>query len=133
MSEEHVNAFFRYWLPWYAYLAAIFTLSCFPRPDEILRVSLKDYWIHPLEYLFLPALTFRAFLNSQHFSLRDRYRVTGILFCFFYAATDEFHQSFVPHRVGSLDDLLFDGIGIVLGAVLYQMWKAKRSHGTFPA
>ena len=32
-----------------------------------------------------------------------------------YAATDEFHQSFVPGRIGSPTDVLVDGLGAGLG------------------
>lgn len=40
---------------------------------------------------------------------------TGVL----YAATDEFHQLFVPGRSGQLSDVLLDSGGVIAGAVLY--------------
>ena len=54
---------------------------------------------------------------------------SGIL----YAATDEFHQLFVPGRSGQLSDVLLDSCGVLAGAVLYigavwlvRRWKIRR-------
>jgi len=35
-----------------------------------------------------------------------------------YGVTDEWHQTFVPSRSGRPEDLLWDGIGVILGACL---------------
>ncbi len=47
-----------------------------------------------------------------------------------YAATDEFHQLFVPGRSGQLSDVMIDGAGAVLGAAFFylatQIYSAKR-------
>ena len=38
-----------------------------------------------------------------------------------YAATDEFHQLFVPGRSGQLSDVMIDGAGAVLGAAFFYL------------
>ena len=36
----------------------------------------------------------------------------AMIFCFAFAASDEFHQSFVPDRFGTVQDVLIDGLGV---------------------
>ncbi|MBQ3466792.1 MAG: VanZ family protein, partial [Oscillospiraceae bacterium] len=41
--------------------------------------------------------------------------LTGLLFCFLYACSDEFHQLFVPGRAGMFSDVLIDTVGVLFG------------------
>ena len=41
--------------------------------------------------------------------------------CAFYAATDEFHQHFVPKRMGSVADVLLDSAGALAGILIF-LW-----------
>lgn len=41
------------------------------------------------------------------------------LICVIYAATDEFHQLYVPGRAGQVSDVIIDGIGALIGCFLY--------------
>jgi len=41
--------------------------------------------------------------------------IFAMIFCIFYAATDEFHQTFVPGRSGQISDVLIDTAGAILG------------------
>ena len=56
--------------------------------------------------------------------------LVAALACLIFAATDEWHQSWVPGRVLDLADLLADGAGILLGigafALLPSGWRAAR-------
>lgn len=69
---------------------------------------------HVTEYAILAVLTFRA--------LADPVRTPGqialwtIVLCATYAATDEFHQTFVASRTGAVSDVLLDTAGAGLGA-----------------
>lgn len=122
-----MSDFFLYWLPWYFYLGLIFTFSSLPRPEKTLGLELKDYLMHPLEYFLLPFFTFQAFRNSGRDILRTRAISLGILFCMFYAASDEFHQWFVPGRHADFRDWLYDLAGIAAGVILYIKFYDKRS------
>lgn len=43
----------------------------------------------------------------------------AMLFCLGFAASDEWHQTFVPDRYGTFQDVLIDGLGVcVAGAVM---------------
>ncbi len=73
------------------------------------------------------------------FNMKMRYRMlAALLFCFLYALTDEFHQTFVAGRAGSFLDCLIDTGGAFLGlfaalllyCVLYTlMCKYQLKHG----
>lgn len=48
-----------------------------------------------------------------------RFIFLSILFSFLYAATDEFHQLFVPGRSGEFKDVMIDTAGAATGAFLF--------------
>lgn len=133
LFQSQVSVFALYWVPWYFYLVLIFAFSSLEKPEEILGIELKDFLVHPAEYFLLLFLTYRAFQKSSHSLLRDRFFLSGALFSLLYAASDEWHQTFVPGRMGSLGDLALDALGVLLGAVLYRYFSAKKSDGSIPA
>ena len=59
-----------------------------------------------------------------------------MLVCLVFAASDEWHQHFVPGRVPSLEDVLADGIGIVLGVAfalaLPLLWRGQTEPASLP-
>ena len=42
----------------------------------------------------------------------------NLIFSIFYAASDEFHQTFVPGRDGNIVDVLIDSSGALVGILL---------------
>ena len=78
---------------------------------------------HVFEYVVLGIL---SFMNSREF-LKNRVFSASLIFCIFYAASDEFHQLYVPGRSGSVIDVLIDICGALIGIFLYhqfiQKWK----------
>ncbi len=44
-----------------------------------------------------------------------------------YAATDEYHQSFVPGRSSSVWDVLIDGLGVLLTLALLSLLLERRA------
>lgn len=73
---------------------------------------------HFLVYLILGALSANALRTSGMTGWR-RF-VYAFLISVFYAASDEFHQAFVPGRGPSGWDVTIDGSGALLGITLYQ-------------
>ena len=122
-----LRAFFFYWLPWYLYLAVIFAVSAIPRPEEILHITIKDFLIHPFEFLALGLLTLRAFRQSAFSFLNTRVVFMSVLFCLVYAASDEFHQFFVPGRTAAFADWIYDSLGILTGVLIYYKAYAKQT------
>ncbi len=99
------------WLPIVLWAALIFALSSIPSLgtglgtwDLVLRKL-----AHGTEYAMLGALLARALPALPAL-------VAGVA----YAITDEVHQSFVPGRQGTPLDVAVDGLGVVIGVLVYR-------------
>ncbi|MCW1296265.1 MAG: VanZ family protein [Candidatus Parvarchaeota archaeon] len=94
------------------YMLIIFYLSSIPLdfPEIIDLLDPTKFSLHVIEYSILGFLIFNA----------KRDKKFSILIGFFYALTDEIHQSFVPYRIFSFFDLIADFIGVYLGIILFQ-------------
>ena len=73
---------------------------------------------HVFEYF---VLGFMASMNTREL-LKNRTFSASLIFCFFFAAGDEFHQLFVPGRSGSAVDVLIDMCGAFIGVFLYHQF-----------
>ena len=79
---------------------------------------------HLTEYAILGILTMRAVRRSRFASITRAaisrpVVLTSWAFCALYAATDEFHQIFVPGRTPEVTDALLDSLGAAIGIALY--------------
>ena len=113
--------FIKYWLFPVLWMILIFVFSSFPTIKGA-DLYWKDFAIkksaHMFEYGILALLLFRALRQK----ISDKKTVKMVLiFCIFYAITDEFHQSFTPGRESTLRDVIFDTIGAFTS--LYLAWK----------
>jgi VanZ family protein len=111
----------RFWVfgfPPLLWMGVIFCLSSIPG-----RYVSRDYLLHHLghliEYFVFGVLLARAFAH-----LRIRLNVwmlslLSIALIVFFAAFDEWRQSFVPGRHARLDTIFFDGLYATLGVALY--------------
>lgn len=52
-----------------------------------------------------------------------------LVFCFLYACSDEFHQTFVPGRAGQFSDVLVDMAGVTAG-LLFTLLVTRRRKGS---
>lgn len=103
----------------------IFTLSHIPNA----RISSYDFWDHLLrksahitEYAILATLFIRYISNFYKKSNIVLLITTAL--CVAYAASDEFHQSFVPGRGPSIKDVFVDSVGVIL-AIYYEKYGKK--------
>ncbi len=113
-----MNNFFKYWFPVLVWAGIIFWFSSIPD----LKSGLEQDFIfrkiaHILEFAILTFLLIRG-LSKERISIK-RIVIYSFIFAIFYALTDEYHQSFVWGRQGSLKDVGIDGIGIFLMAILW--------------
>lgn len=132
-----------YWLPVLLWMALIFFLSHQDK-DESRRTSELVLWIlnflhldletlrqsnalfivrkmaHMTEYAILAILSFRALKNYLSMP-----QLVGFVwnFCVAYAMTDEFHQTFVAGRGGTIVDVGIDAIGALIGIGLMLLWQ----------
>ena len=69
---------------------------------------------HIIEYFILGLLLFRAFRGNSKESRIRYWAFSSIIVVILYAASDEFHQSFVSTRTASVIDVVFDTTGGIL-------------------
>ena len=101
------------WSPVVIWAGLIFCLSSISN----LKTGLEYDFIlrkiaHIAEYFILTFLLYRAFKGSFHMDIFQLF-IYPATFSFLYAVSDEFHQSFVPGRSASIQDVLIDTIGII--------------------
>jgi VanZ family protein len=112
-----------YWGPALLWMLAIFFLSAQSSLGEMtgspaFMVARKSG--HIFEYAVLALLLGRALLYTWRSrgealsrALLSRAWLMGAVLSALYAMTDEFHQTFVPHRGGRIEDVLLDALSAV--------------------
>jgi VanZ family protein len=143
--------FFKYWLPVVVWMAVIFGLSTnvgsAANTSRIIESLLR--WLFPTissgamtqahtfvrktahlgEYAVLGLLLWRALKQTGRRGVgSSRWKVAAavVLMSAAYAATDEFHQSFVPTRGASVRDVGIDTCGTLIGLALGCAWTNRR-------
>ena len=113
-----MNKFLKYWLPVLVWAGFIFYLSSIPDLESGLK---QDFILrkiaHILEYAILTFLFLRA-LAKESLSVK-KIAVFSLFFSLFYALSDEYHQTFVFGREGSLKDVGIDSIGVLLMSLVW--------------
>ena len=80
---------------------------------------------HFIEYAILAWLAARAFVTSSRQALRQWWFFAALLLIVLYSLSDEYHQSFVPTRTGSIYDSLIDMSGGLAALLLYALWRRR--------
>jgi len=108
-----MKKFIFYWIPVIVYALIIFFFSSIPLTAEQMpgpEFLLKDKILHTAEFFILAFLFLRVFV-------KEKWKMPfyfAVLFTILYGALDELHQLFVPGRVTSFVDLVFNMIGALL-------------------
>ena len=90
---------------------------------------------HATEYFILALLVWLALRRSQGSQLQPwsrRGAALALLLCALYAASDEFHQRFVPTRTASVWDVMIDVAGAGLALLAIRGWCAWRTRRAGP-
>ena len=90
--------------------------------ESIWWIFVKGY--HVLEYTILTLLLIAAFPVLKRKPLLTAMIVIG------YAGTDEWHQTFVPHRGGHITDVLIDSLGVAIALCVVWFIKWRKSKNT---
>jgi VanZ family protein len=146
-----MRPFLRYWLPVLVWMAVIFGASSDPNSHERSRHLFRPIllWLFPhlsdqefenihlalrkcchlAEYAILGLLVFRALRHSRTSLPPWSWpRVGGaLLIVFLYAATDEYHQSFVPGRTALFSDVCIDTGGAAIGLLACWIYHGLRA------
>ncbi len=142
----------KYWLPVVFWMALIFSASAdshsyqhsstlfepllhwlFPKMPESQVAAIHHIFrkcAHLTEYAILALLLWRAIRQPQKNNPRPwLWPEAGLALSlvFLYAATDEFHQIFVPTRTPLVSDVLIDTSGGALALLLVWLWKIART------
>jgi VanZ family protein len=148
-----MKSFLKYWLPLQIWLAVIFVGSTNLMSAEHTSryivpfllwlkpgMSPQTIWVilvvmrkcaHVTEYAILALLMWRAVRSVPAFSMKMSMSLgAALLGCAVFAASDEFHQSFVKSRTPSVGDVLLDVggalVGLLIGASLARRSAKKR-------
>lgn len=96
-------------------------------PDQLLSAHfLTRKLAHFAEYALLALLAARAFIPSSRPFLRRGWFAASLLLVTAYALFDEYHQSLVPTRTGTIWDSLIDIVGGLTALLALGWWRAHR-------
>jgi VanZ family protein len=117
------------WAPAILWAGLIFYSSSQVWDDGPVLIQINDKVAHLL--LYIPLGVALAW-GGRDFT-RKRLSAGLVFLGALYAATDEWHQSFVPMRDPSVGDLMADMAGVVLGFLmanaLLQAWQRRKCEG----
>lgn len=122
---DRMKRILTHWLPVFLWAGLIFFLSSIPSLESGFSLTwdvLLRKLAHAGEFGLLAILVARA-LGTM--SVRT-VLIAGLLGVF-YAATDEYHQTFVAGREGTPWDVLVDGLGVLIGLALWWEFGRMRS------
>ena len=136
-----MKSFLKYWLPVLIWLCVIFVGSTdvlsaeqtsrfvepflrWLKPDISSETLAQIHFFarklgHIFEYALLAIFLWRALRSGANLRVKISILVVVVWFvCAIFAATDEFHQSFIPSRTASPNDVVIDIFGVVIGLTI---------------
>ena len=128
MKSSYIRSFFFYWLPPLLWMALIYYGSAQPTLPSLthsLLDSLVKYGAHFVEYAVLALLWYRAIYSRFP---HPKIQPLALIIIIAYALSDEFHQSFVPGRSATWQDVAVDVIGgasALLAWNIVQQWRTR--------
>jgi VanZ family protein len=143
-----VSKFLRYWLPVVIWLIMIFIgstdLMSAEHTSHIIGPILRWFYpsisparidqlqfvirkmAHVSEYAVLSLLIVRALAETTRQARFAGPASIALLISGAFAASDEFHQSFVPSRTSSVRDVMIDITGAIFGITIYWSFVHKK-------
>jgi len=97
-------------------MAATFVSSS--RSTVTIPFDAPDYYAHAAAYSVLGFLLTRALAGGELAAMTLRLALIATVLGTLYGISDEFHQSFVPGRMATVSDVIADGVGALLGALV---------------
>jgi len=108
-------------IPFYDQLLYYMKISDIPYLMDIAHYSIDNFdkVAHMILYFGFGILLHFTFRHSDNLTLRKYSPVVAIFIGVAYGISDEIHQMYVPGRTSSFDDIVADGIGIVLAQIIF--------------
>jgi VanZ family protein len=118
LSAERTSRFLVPFLHWLDPQISMVTIAT-------IHVALRKFG-HLSEYAILAALLWRGLRGTFNAASKAMVALGTFLLAAAFAASDEFHQSFVPTRTASLHDVMIDCIGALVGlAMCWLFWRRQ--------
>ncbi len=116
------------WLPAIAWAALIFGLSSIPSLGTGLGFwdLLLRKLAHAAEFGLLALLIWYPLRRQLPAAASGAAALGAAALAAGYAATDEYHQTFVSGRVGSVSDWAIDTAGVVITLAAVHLWRQRR-------
>ena len=122
-SEAHTSHFIVPFLHWILPRASEDTI-------ELIHLVIRKS-AHIAEYFVFSLLALEA-IRGDRKGWNWRWGIIAIVIAAAYAATDEFHQEFVPSRGPSVIDAMIDTLGAALAQLVMAWWTIRRSRRSAP-
>ena len=120
LSAEHTSRFLVPFLRWFDPQISLAAL------DQI-QFAIRKLG-HLTEYAILAMLLWRALRGGIRWQMKMSILfLVAVLASAIFAASDEFHQSFVPSRTGSPNDVMIDICGVLAGLAICWMFARRRT------
>lgn len=126
-----MRKFVKWWLPVLVWMGVIFvgsSIGSVPRVGGKTTDALVHRVAHVIEFAVLGALTLRAVGRGRRSTKRE-WTITLIIIAV-YGVSDEFHQRFTPGRSSEGIAVVFDTVGGLIGAWIYQWWQRRTRAST---
>lgn len=114
------------WIPALAWMGVIFYFSTLP--GDKVPSKIPDFIPHFIEYAVLGALVVLALSLTYKTMPGTHLYGWALVICLVYAASDEFHQLFVPGRSADPKDWAVDSMGALAAILVGVYLRARRSH-----
>jgi len=119
-DSRGISWIIRLWLPVLFFLGLIFYASSVPGKDIPRLFSLQAIVFHLFVYLFLAFFLIRALRRARPDVSASKMIFFVIIFGIIYGIMDELHQGLTPARSVSAFDVFIDGLGSVIGSIIYR-------------
>ena len=119
LSAEHTSRFLVPFLRWFDPQISLAALNA-------IQLGIRKLG-HLTEYAILAMLLWRALRGGIRWQMKMSILfLVAALGSAIFAASDEFHQSFVPSRTGSPNDVMIDICGALAGLAICWMFASRR-------
>ena len=93
---------------------------------ELVHLAVRKL-AHVFEYFVLTLLLYRGIRRDASNGSPRHWALLSLLVAVGFAGLDEFHQTFESKRVGSLADVGFDAVGVMIAQVLLWLDQRRRA------
>ena len=120
LSAEHTSRFLVPFLRWFDPQISLAALNA-------IQLGIRKLG-HLTEYAILAMLLWRALRGGIRWQMKMSILfLVAVLASAIFAASDEFHQSFVPSRTGSPNDVMIDICGALAGLAICWMFARRQT------